>query len=70
MATVRIPNKTIAMQDTRQPSKSPDFGGDLTPYFEMINSLPTERVSRDVLAQIMGMATQPQFIRLVPVRGP
>jgi hypothetical protein len=69
ITAVRIPTSAIAMQDVREPSKSPDFGGDLTPYFEMINSLRRERVSQNSLEEIMRMATQPELIRPVAVRG-
>ncbi|KAF5674640.1 hypothetical protein FCIRC_7705 [Fusarium circinatum] len=52
-----------AMEDIRQASRQPDFRGDLTEYFLSINSLPTIRVSRDSLAQIMQMAFDPYLVR-------
>ncbi|EWZ86013.1 hypothetical protein FOWG_11082 [Fusarium oxysporum f. sp. lycopersici MN25] len=68
IATSRISAGAVAMQDIRRPSRFPDVGGDLTPYFEMINSLPRQRVSRDGLEEIMHMAMRPEFVRPVSVR--
>lgn len=65
----RILQGAKAMEDIRQASRQPDFRGDLTTYFLNINSLPTIRVSRDSLAQIMQMAFDPYLVRPPPMTG-
>ncbi|KAH7176976.1 hypothetical protein EDB81DRAFT_850758 [Dactylonectria macrodidyma] len=65
--TQRILQGAIPMQDIRRPSGLPDYRGDLTSYFQEVNALPSQRVGRDALAQIMQMANEPRFIRPPPI---
>lgn len=63
----KISSSMRGMQEVRRPSRHPDTSGDLTGFFEEINSLPLQRVGSQELAYILHMATDPSFVNY-PVR--